>query len=239
MRTRVIALMMMVAALGSCRKDKEKTIKEVPDEIIRTETCPTLFSRITELFPDKKKTETLFPFLFSDTVQKQIVVEKETQIYATFIDEDALYKNTVGWYSYPENNPPKSISDLNIHILFPNASLVDEGGLLVQGDMLPLSDQKFTKGTVIGFFLIVRGWRNGSINYNSETHYTNYNLNSGSFQQHILFKEMNCGDIVLGFEDKSLTGDTDKDYNDILFTISDNKDGFETISFKTGKIPIL
>lgn len=239
MRKELVILGMMIAALGSCRKDKEKTIKEVPDEVIRTQTCPTLFSRIEELFPDKKKAENLFPVLFTDTIQKQIIIEKETQVYATFIDEDALYKNSVGWYSYPENKPPKSIADLNIHILFPNASLKDEGGQLIQGDMLPLSDQKFSKGTVIGFFLIVQGWRNGTINYNAETHFTDYTLNNGGFQQHILFKEKNCGDIVLGFEDKSLTGETDKDYNDILFTISDNKDGFETISFKSDKIPVL
>ena len=239
MKTSIVYFIIMLAVLGSCKKDKDQPIKEVPDEIIRTETCSTLYSRIVELFPDKKQAEALFPALFSDTVQKRIVVKEETEVYVTYIAEGALYKNTVGWYSYTENNPPKNASEINLHLLFPNASSKEDGGLLVQGDMLQLGENKFPKGTVIGFFLIVKGWQNGTIDYNGMTHFTDYIQNNGGFQQHILFKEKNCGDIVLGFEDKTLSNETDKDYNDILFTISDNKEGYETISFNIGKIQVL
>lgn len=238
MKTKLICFILLVATIIGCKKEKEERIKEVPDEIIRTQTCPTLFSRIGDLFPEYGEVSTLHPSLLSDTVQKKIVMTRESNVYITFIAEKALYKNTIGWYSYT-GTFPKSLADLNIHILFPNVSGKGEGGELMAGDMLPLGLEKIPKGTTIGFFLILNGWENGSINYRGLTQYTDYSVNQGGLQQHILFKEKNCGDIVIGFEDLPFSEHFDSDYNDILFTISDNKDGYQSISFDIDKLPKL
>lgn len=226
-----------MATLMSC-EEKEDPIPELPPDIIRTKADSTLFNKIESLFPTKYKADSLYPALFSDTVQKRIILTRESEVYLKFITEKAVYKNTVGWYSYNLGSEPQSVKEVNIHLLFPNVSGVGEGGELMQGDMLQLGDQKFPKGTVIGFFLIVRGWQNGAIDYNRETVYTDINLNPGGAQQHMLFKEKNNGDIVLGFED-IVTTLTDKDYNDILFSVTDNKDGYKTIAFDETKIPTL
>lgn len=239
MKTRLYYFIALILTFGSCKKDNEKPIKEIPDEIIRTETCATLYSRIGDLFPEAVKIATSHPYLLSDTVQKKIILTEESEVYISFIAEKATYKNTVGWYSYTTSSQPKTLAEINVHLLFPNVSGKGEGGELVQGDMLQLGDKKFPKGTVIGFFLIVQGWQNGSINYNGITHFTDYFINQGGFQQHILFKEKNCGDIVIGFEDLPISQLSDLDFNDILFTISDNKEGYQTISFDIDKLPNL
>jgi hypothetical protein len=239
MKPRILFLIVVSFIVASCRKEKEEKIKEVPDEIIRTETCATLYDRIFNLLPEERKAEIDLPSLLSGNTQKKIILTAETEVYITFIAEEAGYKNTVGWYSYPLGKEPVKASELNLHILFPNVSGKGEGGELIQGDMLQLGTGKFPKGTVIGFFLISNGWNNGSINYQNTTFYTDPVINPEGAQQHILFKEKNCGDIVLGFEDMQLSKKSDQDYNDILFTISDNKEGYQVISFDTTNLPIL
>ncbi len=238
MKLKFIYFIAVVTILVSCIKEKE-TIQEVPPGIIRDTTDRVaLYEKIEDLFPENNQTAVLLPTLFTDTVLKQIVLTKETEVYITFILERALYKNTVGWYSYTPSNKPTKVSEINMHILFPNVSGVGEGGELLKGDMLQLGSKKFPQGTVIGFFLIVNGWNNGEIRYSNVTHYTDYNFNVGGNQQHVLFKDKVGGEFVLGFEDR-LYAESDKDFNDILFIISDNKEGLETISFDLVKLPIL
>jgi hypothetical protein len=224
--------------VAGCHKDDEKKVDEVPPDVIRTVANPILYPRIVELFPEYKHVNTLHPELFSDTVVKKIVLTGESEVYLTFIAEKAKYRNTVGWYSYPLGSEPASVSDVNIHLLFPNASAKDEGGELLQGDMLQLGETKFPKGTVIGFFLIIKGWQNGTIDYNGIANYTDFKLNAGGYQQHVLFKEKDSKDIVLGFEDMPFL-EADQDYNDILFKVSDNKDGYESIYFDLNHVPAL
>ncbi|HEX2936197.1 MAG TPA: hypothetical protein VHO72_12665, partial [Bacteroidales bacterium] len=57
-------------------------------------------------------------------------------------------------------------------------------------------------------------------------------------QQHVLLREKAGGSIVLAFEDSDFDDAiTDKDFNDILLNITDNKDGYKVISFDMEKIP--
>jgi hypothetical protein len=88
--------------------------------------------------------------------------------------------------------------------------------------MLKLGDGKFPAGTVIGFFLIIKGWESGEVHYDRETFYTNFELNTDDQQQHILFKQKDLGNIILSFEDILTTQASDNDFNDILFMVTDN-----------------
>jgi hypothetical protein len=227
-------LILMLFVIGGCKKDK---LDEVPSGIIRTVANPTLYPRIVSLFPAHQNAEIEYPELFSDAVQKNIILTDSSEVYVTFIAEDAKYRNSLGWYSYTKGNEPKTKTDLDLHLLFPNISAKGEGGELLQGDMLQVGNKKFPKNTVIGFFLVLDGWKDGTIDYGLETHYTDYILNTNGHQKHILFKEKNSGDIILGFEDlPDGDVDLDSDYNDILVTIQDNKDGYESIFIDTTKM---
>lgn len=227
----LIIMLCSIFILNGCIKDTDETISELPKELIRTKLDSTIYSDILKLFPNSINATNRYPLLFSDTIEKRIVLTEETEIFITYVAENANFRNTLGWYSYTPGKEPTSIKDINIHLLFPNISGKGEGGELNQGDMMQLGNVKFPKGTAIGFFLIVNGWQNGLINYKAQTHYTDYFLNPGGYQQHILFKLKDSKHIILGFEDLEYEG-SDKDYNDILLIVSDNKDNLETIFFE-------
>jgi hypothetical protein len=225
-----IALIFMLVFLAGCQENIKpiKPISEVPDKIIPTKPCGTLYSRILELLPEFKN-QLLQPKLFADTLQKNITITQETEVYLTFISESTVYQNSLGWYSYKRSAVPQNSKDFEWHILFPNVS----SDILRTGDRLKLGDQKFEKGTVIGFFLIFKGWQNGAIDYTELTHFTNFLLNKDQLQQHLLFEEKICGDMVLTFEDIPVNqSDCDHDFNDIIFTISDNNVNLVNSSFE-------
>jgi hypothetical protein len=219
--------LMFLLFLSSCRPGDD-TIDQRPPEIIQTVPCPTLISRILELFPEHSHNNQ--QVLFSDTIQKQVVLTKSSKVYVTYISEGAGFRNTVGWYSYDKSSPPTSASQLTLNVLFPDVS----DTVLKTGDRLLLSDNEFSAGTVIGFFLIVGGWTEGTIDYSKPTVYTDFQFNPDGAQQHILFEEKTCGDIVLAFEDGG-NGDpstNDRDFNDILFTVSDNNSDLVNTAFE-------
>jgi hypothetical protein len=215
----------------SCDEAEEppNQLSQVPENIIPTKTCPTLYSRIFEILPEFQNNEVRQQILFSDTVQKNVTLIVESEVYLTFISEGASFHNTLGWYSYDSTTPPQSSRDFAWHILFPDVF----DGILTSGDRLKLGDGKFKAGTVIGFFLIVNGWKQGTIDYTKVTHFTNYSLNVDQRQQHILFEEKTCGDIILAFEDMPLSNiNADRDFNDVIFTIADNNSNLMNSSFK-------
>lgn len=204
----------MVLSLAAC-KDQDD-LGQRPDDIIETDVCPTLYSRILELFPEN--VEITQSALFSDTAQKKVELIEDSEVYVTYLAEGAGYRNSVAWYSYSVFSPPTSGSQLELHTLFPDVS----SDILTPGNRLKLQDEPFPKGTVIGFVLVINGWQ-GYVDYDKTKLYTDYNLNANKRQQHILFMEKTCGELVLAFEDNMSLSDTnDADYNDIIFTVSDN-----------------
>jgi hypothetical protein len=216
----------------------------VPDDIIPTKPCAALYSRIQTIFKESTNNFTKYPELFESTLSKNIILKKESEVYITFVDEGAGWKNALGYYTYNLSNPPKSVADLQKHLLFSNVSQVNEGGGLKTGDMLQIGTGKFPANTVIGFYLIAQGWNNGKVTDGRYTHYTDIQFNSGGLQQHTLFIEKTCDDLVMTFEDIDRSDNlsySDTDFNDILFIISDNKDPNHAIAntaFDVTNIPL-
>jgi hypothetical protein len=103
--------------------------------------------------------------------------------------------------------------------------------VLKQGDRLQIGDGKFPAGTIIGFFLIINGWEQGAVKFDRETFYTDFALNTDGQQQHVLFQQKELGDIVLTFEDELTSQESDEDFNDIIFTVTDNKENKEVTNF--------
>lgn len=213
----------------------------LPPVIIPVKPCPTLYSSIAGMFPEYQNNMVVHADLFAPGAGKRIVITKETEVFLTFVTEGAGWKNSFGYYTYDITNPPTAGSPLNKKILFPNASLKNEGGGLDTGTMVQVGTSKFKPGTVIGFYLVAKGWEYGTIDDGYYTMYTDSYLNRGGYQQHVLFKEKKCGDIVMTFEDIAQDDPlpySDNDFNDIIFTVSDTKDVTKaTTSFDMTGIP--
>ena len=229
MKNRALWSLLIVLALGACHENAVN--KERPDNIIDTIPCPTLYARILELFPEN--IEITRQVLFSDSAQKKVELINDTEVYVTYINEGAGYRNSVAWYSYNKNAPPTSADQLDLHILFPDVS----SDVLQPGNRLKLQDGKFSAGTIIGFVLVINGWQ-GKVDFNKTKLYTDYQFNPNKRQQHILFQEKTCGALVLAFEDNTSVSDlNDADYNDIIFTVEDNNTSLENTSFnETGLV---
>lgn len=202
-------------------------IRERPTDIVPTGERAEIFQKIMAQFPEHKNVKGSQAALFEANTAKQVVLTNESAVYVTFISEGASLRNTFGWYTYNSGAKPTQPSDIQVHVLFPHVS----DRVLRQGDRLQLGDKKFPAGTVIGFFLIINGWEQGEIKYDRETFYTNFDLNTDDQQQHVLFQQKELGDIVLTFEDMATSRDSDQDFNDIIFTVTDNKENNTVTNF--------
>lgn len=207
----------------------------VPPDVKPTEPCPTLLTAIRNMFPESQNARNNWPKLFKEDVTLNVTTAEETNVYVTFVWEDAGWRNSFGYYAYPANDPPRNIQELKRHMVFPNVSGVGEGGGLEPGDLVQLGKGPFPANTVIGFFLVAQGWANGQMVKGIYTHYTNINFNPNKNQQHLLFIESGCQDLVLTFEDIQLPGG-DRDFNDIILVIKDNPNELPNTRFNTENI---
>ena len=222
-----LVLIVLTMLLGACGKDDDPaTVDERPDDIIPGPPREELFQQITGSLPEKTNNATAHPELFAASAQKHVVLTKESDVYVTFIAEGAFYDNTFGWYSYDSKVEP-SAANLDLHVMFPNVS----DRILNRGDILRVGDKPFPAGTVIGFFLVIKGWENNNVHLDRDKFYTNLQLNPNGQQQHILFRQKGLGDVVLCFEDLTVADTSDFDFNDIVFSVSDNIEGREVASF--------
>jgi hypothetical protein len=220
----------VVLCLDSCSNGPR--IKEKPDNIIETSPRTELYQAIMGEFPENKNNRIKQQVLFDASSEKRVILTRESEVYVTFISEGAGYENTFGWYIYDSTAVPSGPSKVDLNVLFPTVS----DRILKQGDMLQIGSGTFPAGTVIGFFLIIKGWENGSVHFDRETFYTDYAWDPNGEQQHILYKQKDLGDLVLAFEDQNTSNASDNDFNDIIFTVTDNKSGEAATNFDLRKV---
>jgi hypothetical protein len=225
MKSSVVLSALLILVLFGC-KDKEKIIEVVeerPKDIYHVELCETLAESVMNLFVESHNNQEAHPELFSGN-QEKIVLTKQSDVFISYVTEGASVPSTLGYYIYT-GNAPGSAEGIEKKIVFPNVS----NAILNPGDTRMIGN--FPAGTVIGFFLIVGGYNNNTVNYEKPTYYTNFAWNPGQFRQHVLFREQTCNNILMGFEDKAIAVQSDQDYNDIIFMISDNDTNQASTSF--------
>jgi len=228
------SIVFVASGLGGLKILSISIDEGVPDDIVPTEPCPTLMDAISIYLPERKDATKHSAELFANDVTLNIKTTEETPVYIVFVDEGAGWKNTFGYYAYPADNPPTSVADLQKYVVFPNVSKVDDGGGLEPGDMVQLGTEPFPANTIVGFYLVAQGWANGQMVKGVYTHYTNIEFNHDKAQQHVLFIENGCNDLVLGFEDIRLShSSSDKDFNDIILVIKDNDEQLPNTRFNT------
>lgn len=184
------------------------------DKVICSTLLPNIYNNV---LPERQNAMTAHPEYFTNPV-KTLVIEEETELNLTFIDEGAGYKNVLGYYTYQVGNKPTSADQVDKIVIFPNASAERSGGQLVRGNTMRLLGT-FEEGTVVSFFLIANGWRNGSITDGYYTQHSDIDYNLSGRQQSILFYDSTCSSIVIAFEDINVPNG-DNDFNDAIFEIT-------------------
>lgn len=189
-----------------------------------TEIVPSdLITRLNQLLPEYNSLPNRYPIFFSPGLRTLIKVDEDVELFLTFINEGAAFKNTVGFYVYPQGTVINSKEDLGaLTIVFPNASKSGAGGSLNISDTVYLGE--IPGGMMVGWFMIANGWVSGSqVNTNRQHYYSDNNLNpeaDPTKKQHVVQAyDWMTQSIILAFEDQNRAGTTDNDFNDVIFRI--------------------
>jgi len=234
MNVRILLTVLLLLSFACDDEDKFKKTDPVPDDIFHVDLCPALVDNATTLFPESRDNQARYTALFSNGSQQRIVLTKDTDVYVSFVSEAANIGNVLGYYIYNSASAPGSSEDIEKELIFPNI----DNAYLSPGDTRRLGNTQLKAGTVVGFFLIVGGYRNEGVYFKRPTFYTDVQWNAEQSKQHVLYRESECSAIVVGFEDKS-SSSADRDYNDIIFTVSDNIDNQANTSFDAQNVVTL
>jgi len=187
---------------------------------------------INASLPEGRPLTQTHPQYLTNSDDANIILIDDAEVWVTFVHEGAGWKNALGYYTYPNGNPPSSTSDIeDLTIIYPNVSY--EQGTLRSGNkvqLLYLDKEKneytsiFPANKTVGWFIIANGWNSStrSVTNGSYTHYSNSNLNienSEALRKHnVLLYDEKRELFVLGFEDIDRRASfCDNDFNDAIF----------------------
>jgi hypothetical protein len=195
-----------------------------------------LMTTIEDVFRERTDvTNTRADFFENDNVRNTILTE-DAQVFVTFAHETAGWRNALGFYTYPSDEPPESLDDVeNMTIIFPNVSYHNGGGDLYRSDRVNISQNvgEFPAGTSIGYFLISQGWdgrRPTRVTNGLYRNYTDLVLNGevedDIAQQHVLAWDEENEVFVLAFDDtRRDSWLCDKDFNEAIMLITSDPPG--------------
>lgn len=208
----------------------------VPDYLVleNDEISSELLEKVNASLPERKPVPQYHPEYIADGTTVNVELLQEAEIWVTFLHEAAGWKNVLGYYTYPTNNPPASAEEIeNLIIAFPNTSRKGSGGGLYAGNKVQLKywnqttgefEAKFPAGTTIGWFLNANGW-NGNVTDGYYRHYSNSEFNveaDAELQKHnVLLLDAAEEKLILGFEDirRDKTA-CDQDFNDAIYYVT-------------------
>lgn len=198
----------------------------VPDNLAFADVVDqTFLDDVNASLPEYKPVPTDNPDYLANGNVSKVVLEKEADVWVTYIAEGAGYRNSLGYYTYTVGNKPNSIEEIEHKIIFPNVSNVGSGGGLNPGDRVYLG--RFPSNTVVEWFLVSNGWygsevvdrwspgssygvKYGDPDFNRET--------TAEKRKHLVALWDDVRKInVLGFEDLNRDAGSDDDFNDAIF----------------------
>ncbi|WP_190810952.1 LruC domain-containing protein [Flagellimonas sp. S3867] len=203
-------------------------IMETPDVITQE-----LLDDINASLPENQNVKDLHPE-YLDNKETNLVITEEADVWVTFVAESAVWKNTLGFYTFPVGLAPASPDDITAHtVIFPNASMNGDGGGLFPGDKVHLG--RFPANTVVSWFVVSNGWKGNKVGKGQHTYYSEetFNTDNNNKSQMVLLNDPSRNLAVLGIEDGPRNGD-DGDFNDSLFYITSNPVGaVQVLDFAT------
>jgi LruC domain-containing protein len=184
-----------------------------------------MLKSINTSLPEGKNVSNLHPQYITAGAASNIIITEKADVWLTFTYEGAGYRNSIGYYKYPTNNPPASMQDIDsIHFVFPNCSLVGSSGSMVSGDKVKLGT--FDPGTTIGLVLFADGWNGANVNYYAggayfTDSYMNPEVNPALKRHTVMLQYQNT--YMIGFEDINREStNCDQDFNDVIVFASSN-----------------
>ncbi len=209
--------------LGTTDNNGKPNYLESPRDVISSD----LLAAINNSLPESQSVPNLRPSYLSNNATSNLVIVKRSDVWITFVHEGAGYRNSLGFYKYPTNNPPASLADIDtITFIYPNTSYTNSGGNLTSGDKVKIGT--FDAGTTIGIVLYQDAWKGGTSNNVRTTNtafFSDSYLNPESteaLRKHSVLLTYNDY-LLVGFEDINRSyGSCDQDFNDVVYYASSN-----------------
>jgi len=207
--------------LGTYNSQGKPNYLESTNEVITS----GFLANINASLPEGRPVMTYHPDYLGNDVETNANITALSDIWLTFVSEGAGYKNTIAYFTYPTNNPPKTTADIDsLHIVLPNASLNGSGGELTTGNTVKIG--RFQPGTSVGFALIANGWNGSAVGSGQWIVYSLDNLNpeaNATLKRHSVLLYDNSQNLFLvGIEDVRRDYGTDNDFNDCIFYLKSN-----------------
>ncbi|MFP2896131.1 DUF4114 domain-containing protein [Corallococcus sp. 4LFB] len=187
------------------------------------ETLPsTLLADIAGALPDNQSVPVHHPDYVAATNNPNVLLTATADVWVTFVSEGATFRNTLGFFTYPDGSPPATVEEVQKHVVFPNASAWGAGGELYTGDRVLLG--RFPAGTRVGFFLVADGWDGAQVDLDKLTYYSVDALNpetTAPRRRHVMAAyHLETQRRILGFEDFNRDHEQSNDnFNDVVFTV--------------------
>jgi LruC domain-containing protein len=181
--------------------------------------------------PERVELSTSHPEYLNSSDNGNLVLDKDAEVWVTFVHEGAGYLNTLAYYTYPNGNAPKKSKDITDKtIIFPNASFSGSGGGMNSGNKVQLFYYNPTKksytnifpaGTTVSWIIRSNGWTGSAVGTGYNNFYSDKNLNpekNTENQKHnVVLKDLSRQIYLVGFEDLNReTGNSDNDFNDVV-----------------------
>lgn len=187
-----------------------------------------VLENINASLPEGQPVPTYHPTYLADGKKTTLDIVEEADVWLTFVHEGAGWRNTIGYYTYPTNQPPNSLDEIKkITVLFPNLSKTGSGGNLKTGQKVKIG--RFLPGTSVGLVLLANGWDGTKVSGWNYAVFADKKVNpepNALLKQHnvLLWDEENKL-FLLGFEDvrrDNIPFKCDQDFNDAILFVSSN-----------------
>jgi len=175
--------------------------------------------------PEQQPVPVYHPQYLANTAPNNLALDVLCDVWVTYITEGAGWTNSVGFFTFPTNNPPTSASQIDsIKVVFPNLSNSGSGGGLNPGNKVYIG--RFPAGKSIGWVIFANGWTGSSISNGNYRIYSVSALNpetDPSLKKHtVLLQDPTRFSIMFGFEDWRRDQGSDQDFNDGILYIKAN-----------------
>ena len=199
--------------LGTFNSNGVPNYLTAPGDVLST----AFLGRISNSLPEYYPVPQYHPEYLTSNIDTEVKLTDSADVFMTFVDEGAGYKNAMAFYTY-KTATPLTVKPSAVTVIFPNLSLPGSGGNLARGSKVKLG--RFPGGTSIGFALIADGFRNGAVTSGNHILYSNPNFNPESdptLRRHNVLLRDSAGIVVLGFEDlRRDNSGCDNDFNDAV-----------------------
>ncbi len=190
-----------------------------PDNLLKDTISPAMVSSIGQTLINGENLTISHPELFTGVNPADIPITQSSNVFVTFVWQDAGLSNTLAFYTYPTGQPPITSKDVkSITYIFPNGG---KKSTLASGDKMLLG--KFNPGTTIGFVVLQNAWDTSKSFLNSDvlhlcsTDALNPETNP-TLKRHAILLNYFTDKKIIGFEDTNRESPAcDNDFEDIVF----------------------